>query len=203
MFDSQVRRLIDPPLNRAASMVASRGITSGELTIAGLGFGFAAFAALSFRFYPLALLFIALNRLMDGVDGPVARVKSATDLGGFSDILSDTIFYSGIAFFFAVGRPEAALPAAFLIYSFVGSGGSFLAYAILAAKSRVSHDRQRQKSFHYQVGFMEGTETVFVLLLICLRPDWFSWIAYIFGALCWVTTLTRARDAFATFHNRQ
>jgi len=195
MFDSRVRRLIDPPLNRAAHSLAAWGAAPNGLTAAGLGFSVCAFAALFFRLYPLALLFILLNRLMDGVDGPVARVTGVTDLGGFYDILSDFIFYAGAIFFFAAGRPEMALAAGFLIYSFFGSGGSLLAAAILAAKSGVPHDQQERKSFYYQAGLMEGTETVFVLLLICLRPDWFPWIAYIFGALCWVTTLGRVRHA--------
>lgn len=197
MIDARIRPLIDPPLNRAARSFAARGVAPNRLTGAALAFSFGAFAALFLHLYPLALLCIACNRLMDGVDGPVARITGATDLGAFYDILGDFIFYAGSVFFFAAGRPDMALPAAFLIFSFVGSGSSFLAFAIVAAKHGITHERQGRKSFYFVEGLTEGTETVLVLVLMCLRPDWFSWIASIFGALCWVTTLERVTRASA------
>ena len=63
----------------------------------------------------------------DGLDGAVARHVGVTDLGGYLDIVLDFLIYSGIVFGFAVGRPDQALPAAFLIFSFVGTGTAFLA----------------------------------------------------------------------------
>src|SRR3984957_19018118 len=99
-----------------------------------------AWAALAFQNYGLALVLIAANRIADGLDGPLARRLGPTDLGGYLDIVLDFFFYAGVPFFFAIGRPETALPAAFLIFSFVGTGASFLAFSALAAKRGLSTD---------------------------------------------------------------
>src|SRR3546814_15757704 len=68
-----------------------------------------------------------------------------SDLGGYLDIVLDFLFYSGVVFFFAVGRPAEALPAAFLIFSFVGTGASFLAFAALAAKHGITTSARGSK----------------------------------------------------------
>ncbi len=196
MLDSYIRPYIDPPLNRMAAGLKKCNFTANMLTGIGFVFALACFAALAFQAYGLALLFIGLNRLMDGLDGPLARQQKPTDLGGYLDIVSDFIFYSGVVFFFAAGRPDDALAAAFLIFSFIGSGSSFLTYAIFATKRGINHDRQGRKAFFYLSGLMEGAETIIALVLICLAPDYFAVIAYIFGALCWLTTIGRTAQAY-------
>jgi len=201
MLDSYLRPLIDRPLNAASSVLVKYGLTANIMTGFGFGFALAAFAALGFQSYGAALLFIGLNPLMDGLDGPVARQTQISDIGGYFDIVSDFIFYAGAIFFFAVGRPETALAAAFLIFSFMGTASSFLAYAVIAAKRGLHHETQNKKSFAYLKGITEGTETIILLVLICLIPGWFIWIAYIFGALCWLTTLGRVMQARCDFYD--
>jgi phosphatidylglycerophosphate synthase len=201
MLDAYIRPYIDPCLNTAARGLAKTGLRANMVT--GLGFllSLGGFTALALQRYGWALGFIVASRVMDGLDGPLARQSRPTDLGGFLDIVSDFIFYAGTVFFFAVGRPEAALPAAFLIFSFIGTGSSFLAYAILAAKHGTTHSRQGAKAFFYLGGLTEGTESIAVLLLICLIPAHFAVVAWIFGGLCWLTTLERVRKAVADFGN--
>ena len=182
MLDSYIRQHIDRPLNVIARILAKTGVSANMLTGIGFIFSLCAFAALVFQFYHLAVLFIVLSRLMDGLDGPLARQTQSTDLGGYLDIVSDFIFYSGIVFFFAVGRPDMALPAAFLIFSFMGTGSAFLAYAIFAAKHGINHDRQGKKAFFYVSGIAEGTESNIALILICLIPGYFAWIPPIHSA---------------------
>ncbi|TNE58886.1 MAG: CDP-alcohol phosphatidyltransferase family protein [Alphaproteobacteria bacterium] len=199
MLDRYVRPLIDPPLNGAARRLARTGMTANQVTGLGFALGLASFACLAFQAYGLAFLFIVLSRLADGLDGPLARVSHATDLGGFYDIVSDFVFYSGVVFFFAVGRPEVALPAAALIFAFVGTGASFLAYGIFAAKRGISDEVRGKKSFAYLGGITEGTESIGVLLALCLWPEAFALIAWTFSGLCWLTTMGRviqARQAF-------
>ena len=147
---------------------------------------------------------------MDGLDGAVARhtqprsrhagsKSQESDLGGYYDIVADFLFYSGIILAFAIGRPEHALMAAFLIFCFVGTGSSFLAYAIIAAKTGRNHEKQGKKSFYYLTGITEGSETIFVLVLICVFPQWFNHIAAIFCALCILTTIGRVMQARRDF----
>lgn len=199
MLDSHIRPIIDPPLNAVAKMLHARGVTGNMVTSIGFGFAVLCFIALSLSWYGWAIAFIVLNRLMDGLDGPVARVSGASDIGGYLDIVADFIFYSGVVFFFALGAPDHALAAAFLIFSFMGTGASFLAYAIIAAKRGVETQHQGKKSFYYLSGLTEGAETIFVLLLMCLFPQWFSWMAVGFGVLCWVTTFGRVKTTMDDF----
>lgn len=199
MLDSIARRLLDPILNKTACKLVSCGISANMLTIAGFIFSAFGFAAIASQHYGLTIILIAISRAMDGLDGPLARQTTATDFGGYLDIVFDFIFYAGTVFFFAVGRPDFALPAAFLIFSFMGTGSSFLAYAIIATKHGINHDRQGKKSFFYSHGITEGTETIAVLILICLFPERFDVIAYVFGGLCWVTTVIRIRQAAIDF----
>lgn len=201
MLDSKLRPIIDPPLNAIGKKIAGAGVSADMVTFIGFGFGLCAFAALAFQFYLAALLFIGLSRLMDGLDGPVARHSSQgpSDLGAFYDIVSDFVFYSGTVFFFAAGRPEHALAAAFLIFSFMGSASSFLTYAVIATKKNLNHNKQGKKSFYYLAGLCEGTETIFAFTLFCLFPDYFVPLAIIFGILCWVTTAGRILQARKDF----
>lgn len=199
MLDPLARRLIDPPLDRLAAGLARLGVGANAVTVGGFVVGMAGCAALALQRYELALGLILANRLADGLDGAVARRTGATDAGGYLDIVLDLIFYSGVPFGFAVGRPEVALPAAFLIWSFVGTGGSFLAYAVVAPKRGVTTEARGRKSFYYAAGLMEGTETVVFFVLFCVFPDSFAVLAWVFGGLCWATTAARIVDAVTVF----
>ena len=199
MLDPLMRRVIDPPLERAGRWLARSGLGANTVTWLGFGFGVMAMAALAVQLYGLALVLILVNRAADGLDGAVARQRGPTDLGGYLDIVLDFLFYSGVVFGFALGRPEDALAAAFLIFSFVGTGSSFLAYAILAAKRGLTTDIRGRKSLYYLGGLTEGSETIALLVAICLFPDAFPWLATAFGALCWLTTAGRITAAIQTF----
>ena len=199
MLDSRIRRRIDPLLDRCARGLARVGLGANTVTVVGFLFGVGAWAALAFRECPLALALIALNRVADGLDGALARRLGPTDLGGYLDIVLDFFFYAGVPFFFAVGRPEVALPAAFLVFSFVGTGSSFLAFSALAAKRGITTEARGKKAIYYLGGLTEGTETIAVFVLICLFPDRFAVLAWVFGGLCWVTTATRVGLAVSEF----
>jgi phosphatidylglycerophosphate synthase len=196
MLDARLRRLIDPPLDRLSGPLARHGWSANFATVLGFAIGLGAMAAIADRAYGLGLGLLLLNRLLDGLDGALARRSGLTDLGGFLDIVGDFIIYSGVPLAFALADPGAnALPAAFLIFSFIGTGTSFLAYAIMAAKRGITTDLRGKKSLYYLGGLTEGTETIVAFVLACLWPAWFPLIAWVFGALCWLTTATRVAVA--------
>lgn len=196
-----MRRIIDPPLDRIARRFAAGGVPANAITVAGFAIGLLAVPALAAEWYGIALILILLNRVADGIDGAVARRTGLTDLGGYLDIVCDFIVYAAIPFGFALGRPETATAAAFLLLSFVGTGTSFLAYAIMAAKRQLTTDRHGSKSIYYLGGLTEGTETIAVFVVTCLLPDLFVPLAYAFGALCWITTASRALSAWRTLRD--
>ena len=199
MFDAALRRVIDPPLNAAGRRLAGAGVSANAVTVAGFVIGLAAVPALAFQRYDIALALILANRLADGLDGAVARATGPSDLGGYLDIVLDFIFYSAVVFGVALGRPEEAVFAAFLIFSFIGTGASFLAYAIIAAKRGSTTEARGRKSIFYLGGLTEGAETIACFVAICLFPAWFPWIAGIFGAMCWLTTASRIGQAVQSF----
>ncbi|HEV7367590.1 CDP-alcohol phosphatidyltransferase family protein [Arenibaculum sp.] len=199
MLDARLRQIVDPPLVRAGAWLAGRGVGADAVTVAGFALGLGGAAALALQAYGAALVLIALNRLFDGLDGAVARRAGPSDLGGYLDITLDFVFYGAIPLGFALGRPEDALAAAFLVFSFVGTGTSFLAYAAIAAKRGLTTELRGPKSLYYLGGLTEGTETIALFVAICLWPDAFAWLAWGFGALCWVTTATRVAAAVRAF----
>ena len=149
--------------------------------------------------YELAVVILLINRFCDGLDGALARFKESTDAGGFLDITLDFLFYSAVVFGFALADPATnALAAVFLIFSFIGTGSSFLAFAVMAAKQKIESIHFPQKSLYYLGGLTEGTETILFYLSMCLFPQAFVWLAYLFGTLCWITTITRIIGGYFT-----
>ena len=199
MFDASMRRVIDPPLGVAGRHLAALGVRPNVVTLSGFAIGLAAVPLLALEAYWAALVLILVNRLFDGLDGAVARNREITDLGGYLDIVCDFVFYSAVVFGFALARPENAAAAAFLILSFMVTGSSFLAYAILAAKRGQETTYQGRKSFYYLGGLTEGTETIGLFILMAALPGWFVPLAVVFGGLCWITTGTRVLMAYQVF----
>jgi phosphatidylglycerophosphate synthase len=201
MFDAQLRPLIDRLLNPIGRGLVALGMTANQVTMIGAAFGLiAAGCVAAGLFYP-ALWFVIANRVIDGLDGAVARASRSSDFGGYLDIVSDFIFYSSIPLAFAVARPETALAAAFLIFSFIGTATSFLGFAILAEKHQVTTQIRGKKAFYYLGGLTEGTETILLFLAMLVWPDYFSLMAIVFGILCWVTTGTRIYAAYRQFND--
>ncbi len=193
MFDSALRRMIDPPLNRAGRFLASRGIGADAVTLLGLGFGLAAAAVLALGWPGLvALLFLAANRLADGLDGAVARATAKSDFGGYLDIACDFAFYGAIPLAFVVrDTGENGMAGAFLLFSFYVNAASFLGFATLAAKRGLETKAQGEKSFYYAAGLLEGAETIVFFVALCLWPTAFAIMAPVFGVLCLLTATAR------------
>ena len=199
MFDAALRPMIDRILDPAGRRLAAAGISANQATLAGFVCGIGAASAVLVGWTAAAVTLLLLNRFLDGLDGAIARAVGKTDLGGFLDITMDFLIYSAIPFAFAVKDPANALAAAFLIFSFVGTGSSFLAYAIIAQKRGISTERRGKKSFFHLGGLTEGTETIIFLVIVTAEPTLFIPLAWGFGALCWITTSTRIAEAFRNF----
>jgi phosphatidylglycerophosphate synthase len=192
MFDPLLRRLIDPPLEPIGGWIARQGISANQTSVVGLAIGLLAVPLLAFGRYEVALVVILLNRLLDGLDGPVARHSQVTSFGGYVDIVCDMAFYAAVPLGFALARPENALWAALLLASFICTGTTFLGRAILAAQRGDSDDGARgNKSFFHSAGLIEGSETIAAFVLFCLLPDQFPWLACILAVLCLWTAAAR------------
>ena len=200
MLDGAMRRLIDPPLNRAGRALAARGITAGQVTLAGLALGLMAAVVLAFGGAGgLALIPLLAGRVADGLDGAVARASQKTEFGGFLDIFCDFVFYGAVPLAFVLRDAENGAAGAFLLASFYINGASFLGYAILAEKRGMQTKAQGEKTLYYSAGLLEGTETVAFFVALCLWPGLFAPLAWGFGGLCLVTAGARALLARRVF----
>ncbi len=202
MLDRHIRPVIDRPLDALARRLAAWGIGANQVTLSAFLVGLWAMAAIATGQWLVGLVLILVSRALDGLDGAVARAAGTpTTLGSFLDIVLDFLFYSGAVLAFAVADPATnALAAAFLIFSFVGTGSSFLAFATLAAKLGLPPDAgQGQKGIHYLSGLTEGTETIAALLAFCLFPQHFPLLATVFAGLCLITTATRIAQGIRAF----
>ncbi|MEO1191503.1 MAG: CDP-alcohol phosphatidyltransferase family protein [Pseudomonadota bacterium] len=199
MFDARLRPLIDPPLKRLANALARSGLTANSVTLIGFLFGIAGCLAVAYEAYLVALGLLTINRLADGLDGALARRHGATAFGGYLDIVCDFLIYNALVVAFALAQPEVVIPALFLLLAFAGSGTTFLAFAILAAKSGQNHERQGKKSFYYLEGLAEGTETIVFFALCLLFPAWFGYLAWAFAGLCALSVIGRVLAAWRAF----
>lgn len=191
MIDKQVRQLIDTPLTRLAKVMIRLGLDADKVTFIGFAIGVLAGIAIMFEQMGAGMALILLSRLCDGLDGTIARLQEPTDRGAFLDISLDFLFYSFIPLSFAVQDSANALAAAFLIFSFIGTGTSFLSYAAIAEKSGIDSEAKGQKGIYYLGGLTEGTETIIFLCICCYWPHHFIIFATIFACLCLITTAIR------------
>jgi len=200
MIDAALLPLQRRALAPVARFLAARGVSADAITFAGFMIGLAAIPALALGYFTLALALILANRLADGLDGAVARLTRPTDRGAFLDIALDFVFYALVPVGFALADPAAnALPAAVLVAAFVGTGSSFLAFAVIAAQKGMSAAAYPTKGIYYLGGLTEGFETIALFVLMCLLPQYFAELAYIFAGLCAITTLTRWRQGWIAF----
>ncbi len=192
MFDRALNALLLRPLTRLARTLQHAGVQADHLTLAGFAVGMLAAPLIATGHSGWALLPMAVNRLADGLDGTLARLTQPTDRGAFLDIALDFLFYASIPLAFALADPATnALAAAVLLFAFMGTASSFLAFAVLAAKRGLASTAYPQKGFYYLGGLTEATETLTVFTLMCLVPHWFAPLALGFAALCALTTATR------------
>lgn len=199
MFDAKLRPLIDPPLNRLGSALARRGVTANAITFLGLALGLAGAAAISGGYFGAGLGLILANRLLDGLDGAVARANGPTVLGGYFDIVADFAFYVSVPLGFGLVDSANTQAALVLVASFVLTGVSFLAYAVIAAERGARTDAHGRKSFFYSTGLAEGGETIAVFIAFALFPAWFVPLAYAYAALCVLTVFQRSALAIVQF----
>jgi phosphatidylglycerophosphate synthase len=192
MLDRYALALLKPTLDAAAAALARRGVRADAVTVLGLVPGLGAAAAVSQQAYGAGLLLLLANRVADGLDGPIARHHGATDRGAFLDSTADFVFYASMPLAFAVADPaHNALAAATLLAAFIGTGTSFLAFAVLAERRGLAAAAYRDKGFYYLGGLTEGTETVACFVAMCVWPAHFPVIAYVFAAMCGLTWMAR------------
>ena len=200
MIDRHVLPLLGRVLQPLAGGLVRLGATADAITGVGLVCGLAAAGLIASGNYAAGLAAFIANRLCDGIDGAMARRLGPTDRGAFIDIAWDFIVYAALPFGFALADPAAnALSAVALLFGFMGTASSFLAFAIIAAKRGLTSAAYPTKGIYYLGGLTEGGETIGFFVVVCLWPGWFAPLAWGFAGLCGLTTVTRWVEGIAAF----
>lgn len=205
MLDKFVTPIIKPLLTPVVMLINKSGITANQLTVFGFLVGMFAVPLLAFEMWYGALIAIALNRILDGLDGALARyANQSSSAGGFLDITLDFLFYAAIPLGFILANPaQNAIAGAILLATFIGTGSSFLAFAIAAEKFKLDKPQFKYKSFYYLNGLTEGTETIALFVAFCIWPQNFAIMASLFAAACAITIFTRIYGGYHTLKQQE
>ncbi|MBA2783743.1 MAG: CDP-alcohol phosphatidyltransferase family protein [Rubrobacteraceae bacterium] len=195
MLDEELRRGAKPFYGPAAAALARRGVTGNALTTASLGIGALCLLAIAFGFNVLGLVLWLLNRLLDGLDGEVARLRGETsELGSFLDIAADFFMYGGFLVALAVQHPDARLALVVLFFAYYLNGSVFL--ALSGVLERLKAERLTERGLHFRRSLTEGFETIVAGVLFLVFPDHVATIAWVFAVMVFLSSGQRLLDAW-------
>lgn len=141
-----------------------------------------------------------LNRVLDGLDGLIARLHNKqSDFGGYVDILTDFIVYASLPIGLVAGSTsnERYLALAFLLASFYINSASWM-YLSAILEKRAAHapdpsinSGQAQTTIVMPTGLIGGFETIIAYGIFLLFPAYITILFSIFAALVFITVLQR------------
>lgn len=200
MLDRPVRALLERPVNALAAALDRPGITPDGLTVAGLVLGLASAVAAALQLWALALVLWLVSRVIDGLDGALARrrradgrVTSDSEAGGFLDITADFVVYGATVLGVALGATAAFdapwQPFAAVLLAYYVNGAAFLAFSSIAERTGRRIDDGRSLSFLGRIA--EGTETIVVHSLWLIVPFWAWQLAVVWAVFVGISAVQR------------
>ena len=201
MLDARLRpikeRLLAPLARAVGGRVSPMGVTLAGAVL-GLGSAFLVARAA----YGAALVLWIGNRVMDGLDGTLARTHDAqTDFGGYVDIVLDFVVYAAIPIAFVIAAPTAttALAALLLLASFYVNAATWMYLAaILERRGAGAREHGELTTITMPDGLIGGSETIVLFTLYFISP---STVAVQFGvSACLVFVTAVQRVAWARRH---
>ena len=195
MFDRSIQRLIQKPLSFLGKFLL-KILQPNQITFIGFFFGILMCFLIFIHSYFLAILFLFLNRLCDGLDGVMARQTSPSPLGAYLDIILDFIIYAAFVLVFSLENEINLITGVFLLFTYICTGTTFLTQAIIQPQLDYSQQQDNvedeiPKSFIYASGLIEGTETIFFMFLCLIMPKAFPILGFLFSILCLITAIAR------------
>ena len=181
MLDSALRARLKPSLDGVARRLDHAGVRPAAVTIVGLAVGVGACVAGALGEWGLALGAWLVNRIFDGIDGPLARRLGATDFGGVLDFAADFVVYGGFVVAVAIAVADARVACAVLLAAYLLNNVVQLSFASLIEKRRLAFGDER--SLRLTPGLTEGTETILAYCAFCLFPAEARWVAWTFAAM--------------------
>ncbi len=200
MLDRMLRPVKESVVSPLAA-VLSRHVHPNTITIAAFALGVVAFLCLLHHEMLLCATFWLLGRLLDGLDGAVARRSGKqSDLGGYLDMLLDVIAYALIPLGMALAFPSPAVfvGVAVLLAVFYVNIASWLYLSALMEKRKRGDEYGVTTSIFMPSGLIEGTETIVFYTLFIAFPGIFVALAYTMAAMTTITVAQRLVWALRT-----
>lgn len=195
MLDENLRRGVKPLYKPVATALVRAGATGNILTGSGLGIGILCLAAIAAGLNVLGLFLWLLNRLLDGLDGEVARLRDEdSELGAFFDIVADFFMYGGFLVALAIQHPGSRLALVVLFLAYYVNGSVFL--ALSGILERLKRERLTERGFHFRRSLTEGFETIVAGVLFLVFPTHVSLIAGLFATMVFISAAQRLRDGW-------
>jgi phosphatidylserine synthase len=187
MFDDRMRMVKDSVFNPMAEVVQM--VPPWLFSVLGLIAGVGAALAAWQQSYLLAVLLWWLNRILDGMDGAVARISdSQSDFGGYLDIIFDFLVYAAVPVGLALGRMETAVTYTLILMlcTFYVNGASWMYLAAILEK-RSHQQANRLTSVVMPAGLVGGTETIIFYSAFLIFPGYLVWL---FGLMAFLVAIT-------------
>lgn len=194
MLDLRLRplkeRLLRGPTAAIAAHVPAVAVTALALAVT------LAAAGLAWAGRPwLALIGWLAGRLLDGLDGPVARRRGeASDWGGYLDIVADTVGYAAVPIGVALGIDRTAgwVTVSLLLGAFFVNtiSWAFLA-AVLEKRGAGVASTGELTTVTMPPALVEGTETIVLFALFVALPQLAPWFFAVVAALVSVNVVQR------------
>jgi len=163
------------------------------ISVIAMGIGLGSVVAILGQWYGIGLILWAINRMMDGLDGMVARVHhKQSDFGGYLDLFLDFIIYLAVPIAFMVALPTSLnlWAGLLLITSYVLNSVSWTTLAALLEK-RQRLTANRQTSIEMPTGLIEGAETIVFYTLFYLLPQSIALLFMVMAVLVLFTASQR------------
>lgn len=202
MFDLELRELKNKlllPLTNGCAFVHPI-VVSVLACVLGLLSAF--FSGLGYVY--LSAMFWGFNRVLDGLDGIIARrFHKVTDFGGLIDITLDFTVYCAIPLSFLVENSlSTSLAVSALISSFaVNAVNLFYLSSVLEKRGRVGGPESTSVTMPRSL--VEGGETVLLFTVMILWKSQRVLICWIFTILVMVTLSIRLRWAYKVLKTQQ
>ncbi len=182
MFDEWFRRHKERWFTPLALRIGNT-ISPLAITLLALVLGLASAFAAGFSAWMFAVSLWLANRLLDGLDGTLARVQQRqSDFGGYLDIVLDFAVYSAIPIGIAIAldtRASWLVTSVLLATWFVNAASWMYLAAVLERRGAGAASRGELTTVTMPRGLVAGTETVvFFTLFLAFSPHYvqLAWV---------------------------
>lgn len=197
-IDERETRVLDPVLRPVKDAIAApfaerlTWLSPNLITTLSTGSGLAAAALLALPHYGGALVVWIASRLLDGLDGAVARSTGRqTDFGGYYDIVGDFAVYAALPIGLVLGRgpltAELVAVCILLASFFVNAASWMYLSAILEKRGRGASARGEVTTVAMPDAIIGGAESLLFFTAMILLPHHTLALAYAMAVLVFLS----------------